>query len=1131
MCADQLSPTFYTKFGMTADQWNAIGAKAQEICKANPKAIYSILGLIENGTKPEELAARLANNRAERTSGVGTEVEKKNVSQLEAMKPKVVLEDMENKDMREASQAQWKEYFEARYKANPTEAKYDIARVIYRKEVAQVQAGLNNMLRDSKQQKVVKAKYLAEGFASNKEVQAYNDKMKELKDHYKNNTDDAIRDYNALFRVDKYNDPVDEGGHLTAEQMDALIRLKGLDAVEVDGDRLRDMAVTAVANSQFSKGVKKANEYLAKAEELKGKGATPESRRIMQEAIEQDAKYDKECAQLLLDAQTPKSIELFNQMAAKNKEAEAEIAKQKRLGNMDKAAELEKQLLKDKAETQKAINAAMDQDKLNKANELSKKRLDARLEAEIAAFDALDPKIKQEISELQTKAEEAAKNGNTEMNENVRELIPDMAAIMAEAQVDKQRAEARFNRTTVHWGDGKTKDDGKTRNTYLDDEMRQFVLDNPKLFCDEVADGEGDFYGQTRDENGNAKAVSYKFNEQKFQDYMLRLANDNQLDNADANDPSFKADYYATIAERKEVIDARNNAYGTPAKLKDRKFAKKCYEAAGLDLEKDKTVAKRWGNLAKKTIIGAGVGGGVALLTEYLNTTRVVELPFFKVVEYAGSVPFVKMIPVKGTTEATLTGRYQDTIHVEGDQAYHQDIEVSGVAEGDVTLGYSGTQHYTQDYTQYYSGSKTATVTGGGTVTGTVSGTVTGDYSGVASKDITVSHTNTTIQNGVPIGSGTWNETVNVNIPYEGQVSIPYEQGYTQDYTFSKDVTVDYDGYVNGTVEGDVAYSGTTTGKAQIPYKQVVSADGTVHWVADVDIDEEVTLKGDVEYETEVKVDEEVQYKGEKEINDVATGKPKMNWGNVTKGIITGAIGGAATGLMDWNKIYDEGGRQYGVARQALSEKGVDAKPAARPEPAPITPPPVKIPVAEADLPDHIDSPIGAVVPPDDECDDCSATAEKDPKSIEPVETFQVGRLNLSDIIAKKYGITDRDDLYDAVGVVKGWHGISEADRHKNIYIAELGLRDKVELDNDKVYNYVQGVDRKDIDPNTAPDVKGEGYGRYARVEVIAGKVTLSCDGSVYHYDSYDLAVKVADFYNKNKRMPDSQEMEQLEKS
>lgn len=903
MCA--IESTFYKDYGMTTEQWNAIGAECQEICKKNPKAVISVMKLIEGGMKPEDLAKSLAGS-AETRKATGTEVEKQNQTSLDALKPKVVLEDMENKDMRKVSEEQWKEYFIARYEANPAEAERDIARIVYRKEVAQVQAGLQNMLNDAKQSKVVKAKYFAEGFASDKEQKAYEDKMKELQAYYKENKAEAIRDYNGLFRVVGYNDPVDEGGHLTSEQLDALIRLKGLDSVEIDGDRLSDMAVTAVVNNRFNKGVTKANEYMAKVEELKAENITPEIRKIQQDAIEQDSRYDQECAKLMQEAQTEESIKLFNEHIKNNKELEAEIAKQKRLGNTEKAEELEKKRLEDRAEAQKKIHEAMDQDKLKQAEELSKKRYDARLAAEKAAYDALDPKVKAKIEELEKKAADAVKDANTSSNNDVRDKIPDIAAIMAESQVDKQRAEARFNRTTVHWGDGKDSDDGKTRNVYLDDEMRQFVKDNPELFCDEVEEG-ADFSGEKRNpETGEKTTVGYKFNEQKFQDYMLRLANDNQLDNEDADDPSNKADYYATIKERKELNDAKNYSYATPAKLKDRRFAKKCYEAAGLDLEKDKTVAKRWGNLAKKTIIGAGVGGGVALLSEYISTTKVVSSPFFKVVEYAGSVPYMQMVHVKGTTDATLKGRYQDTIHVEGYEDYHQDILVEGVAEGEVTLGYSGsgTAHYTHPYS------------GSGVASGIVSGTATGNYSGTASGSVPVEHTHTDWQNGRPIGQKTWTDNVDVNIPYSGQVSIPYEQGVTLPYEYS------------GVAEGDVGYtySGTTTGKGQIPYKQVVSANGTVRWEADVDIDEEVTVNGKVDYETDVKVEGEAEYKGQKEINETVTGRPKMDWGNIGKATIIGSIGGAAKGLMDWNHIYDEGGRDEGIARQVLSEKGVDAK-------------------------------------------------------------------------------------------------------------------------------------------------------------------------------------------------------------
>lgn len=940
MCA--IESTFYKDYGMTTEQWNAIGPEAQEICKKNPKALNSIMSLLANGMKPEELAANLAGTKEAKKSSAGTEVERTNLSDLDALKPKVVLEDMENKDMRKVSEEQWKEYFEARYNANPAEAQRDIARVIYRKEVAQVQAGLQNMLDDAKQSKVIKAKYFAEGFASDKEQKAYEDEMKRLKAKYKTNKAEAIRDYNGLFRVVGYNEPVDEGGHLTAEQFDALIRVKGLDCIEIDENRLEDMAVTAVVTNTFNKGIAKANEYMAEVEQLKAEGMTPKARKIMQEAIELDAKYDSQSGELMKEAQTEESIRLLNEWTEKNRELEAEIAKQKRLGkpeNIKKAEELEKKRLEDRAEAKKAIDAALDQDKLKEAEEIATKRYEARLASEKAVYDALDPKIKKKIEELEQKAAEAVQEANGNALDGVKDKIPEIAAIMAEAQVDKQRAEARFNRTVVHFGEGlstdngKAIDDGKVRHAYMDDEMRQFVQENPELFCDRVEVGEGFFDGEYRDENGDLQKTGYVFNSQKFKDYMLRLANDNQLDNEDANDPAHNADYYATIKERKELNDARNHAYATPAKLKDRRFAKKCYEAAGLDLEKDKTIGKRWGNLAKKTLIGAGVGGAIATLSEYISTTKIVESPFMKVVEYTGSVPYMQVIHVKGTTNATLTGRYQDTIHVEGDQAYHQTIEVSGYAEGPVTLGYSGsgTAHYTQDYTQYYSGSKDYTYSGGGTVTGTVTGTATGNYSGVASTDITV----TDYRNGWEVGQ----KNIPVNIPYSGQVNIPYEQGYSQGYTYSGGGTVNYDGYVSGTVEGDVGYtySGTTTGNARIPFNQTVEADGTVHWQTDVDIDEPVTLEGEVEYETDVVAEGEAEYKGETEVSGTTTGRPKMDWGNITKATIIGAIGGAAKGLMDWRHIYDEGGREYGIARTVLSEKGVDAKP--KPTTTPPTPP------------------------------------------------------------------------------------------------------------------------------------------------------------------------------------------------
>ena len=48
------------------------------------------------------------------------------------------------------------------------------------------------------------------------------------------------------------------------------------------------------------------------------------------------------------------------------------------------------------------------------------------------------------------------------------------------------------------------------------------------------------------------------------------------------------------------------------------------------------------------------------------------------------------------------------------------------------------------------------------------------------------------------------------------------------------------------------------------------------------------------------------------------------------------------------------------------------------------------------------------------------------------------------DIIAKKYGITNQKDLYEAVGIVKAWHGIDKSKRNQNYWIKELGLKDGV---------------------------------------------------------------------------------------
>ena len=151
-------------------------------------------------------------------------------------------------------------------------------------------------------------------------------------------------------------------------------------------------------------------------------------------------------------------------------------------------------------------------------------------------------------------------------------------------------------------------------------------------------------------------------------------------------------------------------------------------------------------------------------------------------------------------------------------------------------------------------------------------------------------------------------------------------------------------------------------------------------------------------------------------------------------------------------------------------------------------------------------------------------------KELEPVETFTVGTKNLRDIIAKKYGITNKKDLDAAVGVVKGWHGITEEQRKENYWIAKVGLRPTLDIPGGKSYEYVTGISRDSILDNADLTGKAKGYGKYARVEVKAGKVILSCDGSEYKYDSYELAIKVRDFFNEHKRMPNEEELEALKK-
>ena len=977
----------YSSYGISEQDWKKLSPKTQEFVNSAPQAAKQVARLLAKGHNIDEI-----NKYFDKLEVTGMSVEKgkgkdevpdKDLTPEElAAKDKEKLENlrqdalkttpdmMENKDMRKTNEEQWEQYFLERYKQNPAEARQDIVQVMYQKEVRETKQTLQNMMRDTKAEKMLKSKYLAEGSATEEEKERYDARKAELRKLYMEEPrakwDAQIKplqeEFNALeagdpkraelkkqiedlqakrekacdkAALDAYNsirpphqkvqekDWVQEGEHLSTEQIEAILDLKALDAFDITEGKIEKMAIHAVSESKFNKGVAEVQKMREEIAQLKADNITPEVQRVQNKAIMADREYDEKIAKLLEEAETDESKRLRQEATEANVATRAEVARLRKAGKDIEADALEKKRLEAKEEAQKKIQEALDQDKLEEANKLTEERTKAREAATKEAYDALPQKVRDKIEKLEKKIQKTMDEANTDNNKLLTENLDDIAKIMAKTQIDKQRAENKFNKTVVKFDK-------------LDDDIKEWVQANPEDFAELAKEGETPPLGETfttkkpvlddkgrqvYDENGDPKMEEqhWVFKSEKFKNFMLAMSNDNNLDNDEAVDPRNKADFYADMQDRKKVTRDRKGEQAV-TKFKDRRFAARAFKAAGIETEGDRTLGMQIGATVKAFGKGFVVGSIGALAAEYLSTTKVVESKFFKLVQYSGSVPWAKMVHYEGETDATLTGRYQK--HLEGDVGYHQDIVVEGNATGYVEFGYEGDVGYSGSVGYEgdvgYSGS--VGYEGDVGYSGTVSGTAHGNYSGTANGKVPVTHTD--YQNGIPIGSYT--KDVDVSLPYSGSIDIPYEQGYTGSAHYSG--TADYSGtaHYSGTADysGTAHYSGTVGGEVSIPYKKVVSADGTVHWVADVD--DEVTLTGKAHYEGDVLVEGEAEYSGEEKVEGTTKGSPKINLKNVLNIGIGAGIANVLASLPDIVKIKDEGMRKETIRRQVLSDKGVD---------------------------------------------------------------------------------------------------------------------------------------------------------------------------------------------------------------
>lgn len=1094
MCAVEFN---YASYGLTKEQWNSLPKDVQEKCKTNSLFAQQIASELKSGGDPSTLGTTLANPSGALKSGPikGFELErttadsaitgvKMNVDNMEALKPKYNIADLENdKQLRKTAEAQWEQYFTARYRENPEEAKKDIVRVLYSKDVEKV-AGELTKLRD-RDSLLINQKYFMEGHATEDEKKLY-EKMVDMytEDYSKRSNLQETRDeYNNEFTLNrKKKDRIGSGETLTEAQIKELAERKALKNFKIGPQRITAMAEDAVYNQHYNKALLINFEYEEKIEKAKADAETAASKNMKKRFALKDLDYQKQIAQKMEEAETPESKRLREEALKADNQLKTDINNAKLQGNDELASQLEAKRAKDKEAAKLAILKALDPEKREEADALVNERMQAIAKFNQEFESTLDPDKMKKVNNLKEKKQKELLKLSKENQEIRAQDLKDIAKMMAEAQVDKQMAEAKFNNTVVHWNKVDVdKKDGKNHTFIEDEDMRKYVEDNAEIFGTEVKEGESaDFYGTDKD----GKRIAYKFDQDKYKNYMLKLSSDHALDNEFGFDPRYKADFYASMKDRKDLIDKYKDANLPQIDGGDRNLAKKLFEAAGIDVEKDRTLGKRWGHVGLGALKGAASGAAVALVTEYLSTTKIVESKFAAVAQYAGVIPYKKVINYDKVHTVSVDGTVTLTGVKEGDVEYRDKIVVEGNAEAEVAIPYNDQVLITDDI-----------------------------QVGVhVSERIPITVTNTTESwtNGILEGTVIDKET------------------YYHDFDKTYNVPYHYEKYHQ--------VSGIAKGQASIPYRAVVDVNGTVHWVADVELTDNVTLTDDVRIQDQIVVEDELKFEGEEEVTGTTKGRPKLDLNNVLKGGTIGGVSGAVNAAMDWRKIWDDGERQYSILRGTLAEKNVDGRTAVLREP--IIVPNENVELLEQDT---ITLPkTGETEEPKEtevgETEKCKAEAKEDPHKADAYEqVFDMKGKLLYDVIAKAYGITDPKELYEAIGIVKGWHGISQAERSKNIWIANLGLKGSLQLRNGKTFDLTPIKDRNQIDDYTKTDKPGVYRERIpATVESVGGQLVVYCPDSngdgrvVATYNDYEDARLAAKYYNEHQEVPTPEQLEEM---
>lgn len=531
--------------------------------------------------------------------------------------------------------------------------------------------------------------------------------------------------------------------------------------------------------------------------------------------------------------------------------------------------------------------------------------------------------------EYQKKYEEAIAKGDTEKAAKIKEKAAkelvkakqeeikdiennkeDLINYMAEAKLNRELAEERVKNRVIHWDkDGTWKEDDN--NKALTKEMRNYVMENPDLFCEEAKEGEkGDF-----SQNGK----SYKFSSQKFKDYFVGISNENEIDTTDEQDPYNNADYMTSIKNRKRGMDhaklqeyeneliKQYPEYANPEtraeflrknpdiemklghmtakdKQKDRFFQGKCAKICGLDKEYDKTNLMRAGHVAKQAFKGALAGFAGGCLMEGFACTKIVNSDYADIIKYSQDVAYQykqaysQNVTVSGSVQyeqpVTVEGyaKYKDAVVIDEDIPYHTEVTVDG-------------------YTPYE-----------------------GDVNWHANGETTSSVVNNYWENGELVDS----TKTNIIEPWEASGT----EHYSGEAYFKKTVGVD----------GTVHFERTVPVEGEVYYKQTINAKGEVQF------EKTVVVEGEVQGEGTVTAEGEVEAKG------TTSGRHKFDMSVPIGMAISGGITGAIQGLFTMKNVKYHGGTPEVAARQKILDR--------KPGPEPIEPPPVQIPIPEITPPE-----------------------------------------------------------------------------------------------------------------------------------------------------------------------------------